>query len=495
MADISLPPIHLLSLSSSGHGPSGRLPIELLSEIFLFCVEEGIDDINTIQTPLLLSKICSRWRAAAISNHQLWSRLSIQLKGPGSNRDPALIDTWLTRSVACPLTLYVFWEEPPFEDTHPVLEKLMQHSERWHTMFFYMPYQAFRSFSSVRGRLPLLTDLSLGTDDEIESRPRNLDMFEIAPRLRSIECVNLSPTIFKFPWAQLHDIPLLSGNISECLDMLHRGKCLSKVSFIFVEGGPQAPPPPPVVNGTGAVITLPHSPGLPAHYPTVYHNHLTCFTIMTPQWNEHVDLRPLFPHLKFPHLETLTICNLKSAFGNEFTQFLSSLHTLKTLHLRKTALPDDELVEGLKHVPSLANLIVISAAACCSSGGRDGGIHGDPNVYQEEEVTVTRYLLEALTRNFFSNDAMDGMLLPKLRNLELTVSSPALRELDTFVDMLQSRLRDDEPEGLARLQHVRVRPSVDLDDEFLIRLIELRDLGLEVDVETMPEPRSAVCAC
>ena len=99
---------------------------------------------------------------------------------------------------------------------------------------------------------------------------------------------------------------------------------------------------------------------------------------------------------------------------------------------------------------------------------------------------MTRYLLEALTRNFFSDDAMDGMLLPRLKKLELTVSDAAARELDTFIDMLQSRLRVDESDStLAKLEHVRVRPCVSLDDEFLIRLIELRDYGLDVQVESI----------
>jgi len=113
---------------------------------------------------------------------------------------------------------------------------------------------------------------------------------------------------------------------------------------------------------------------------------------------------------------------------------------------------------------------------------------------------VTRYLLEALTRNFFSEDEMEGMLLPRLTKLELTVSPTTARELDTFIDMLQSRLRSNAFEvfgafcdspggsnssnvGLARLEHVRVRHYAALDDDFLIRLIELRDMGLEVEVE------------
>ncbi|KAF8907077.1 hypothetical protein CPB84DRAFT_1769439 [Gymnopilus junonius] len=441
------------------NGPSRRLPIELLSEIFLLCVEERMDERNTIEIPLLLCSICSRWRDAAISNPLLWSRLSIQLRGSVSKQKTALVDTWLVRSAACPLTIYVFWEECPFADNHVVLERLMAHSERWKTMFFYLPYRAFRSFAAVRNRLPMLTDLSLGTDDDVSlpsptpSNPSHFNMFEIAPRLRSLECVNFSPTILKFPWAQLEEIPLVSGNVEDCLNILRRGIGLSKISVIFVEGGP--------VNASPI-----------GQYPHVCHNHLTCLTIMTPPWNEVVDLRALFPHLTLPHLETLTICNFNSTFGQEFTQFLSRLHTLKTLHLRKTALPDDQLVDGLKHLTSLTSLIVLS-----SSSRPAAAAHGDG----ESELTVTRYLLEALTRNFFSNDAMDGMLLPHLRNLELTVSSTAARELDIFIDMLQSRLRDDE--GLARLEHVRVRPSVELDAEFLIRLIELRDFGLEVEVE------------
>ncbi|KAF9481453.1 hypothetical protein BDN70DRAFT_528374 [Pholiota conissans] len=426
--------------------PSARLPIELLSEIFLLCVDDSVDQRNTIQIPLLLANICSRWRSAAIANPQLWARLFLKLAGTSSKSQTALVDTWLARSAACPLTIYVFWEEGPFADTHPVLERLMNHAERWRTMFFYLPYRAFKSFARVRNRLPILADLSLGTDDDVV--PLDLNMFEVAPSLRSLECVNFAPTILRFPWAQLEDIPLLSGNIADCLDVLARGTSLSKLSVIFVEGGAAVP---------GSPNTM---------YPYVCHKHLTCLTIMTPPWNEAVELTPLFPHLTLPHLETLTICNVNSTFGDAFTQFLSRLPTLKTLHLRKTALADDQLVEGLKHLSSLTSLIVLSAPS---------------QVARPNDQTVTRYLLEALTRNFFSNDAMDGMLLPRLQKLELTVSSAAARELDTFVDMLQSRLRDDD--GLARLEHVRVRPSVLLDDEFFVRLVELRDLGLDVEVE------------
>ena len=366
-----------------------------------------------------------------------------------------MVETWLARSGACPLTVYVLWEgsPDPLSFTHPVLDALVEHCMRWHTMFFYLPFQAFRSFSRIRNRLPMLTELSLGMDD-ISSGEDNMfkvDIFENAPRLRSLECVNFSPTMFKFPWNQLQDIPLLAVTIDEALDILRRAKRLAKVGFIFVDvGNPNA---------------LWHT--TPTRY--IEHNHLRCFTLMTP-FNEIISLRPLFPRLVFPQLESLTICNLKSPFGPEFTRFLSQLHVLKTLHLRKTALSDEQLVEGLKYLPSLTSLILHSSDSI-----------GDP----QPESTVTRYLFSALTRNFFSSSSMDddGMLLPRLKYLEMTLGSQiTLAALEDLLEMLQSRLREDGVR-VVRLESVRLRSSADLDEEFVIRLIELRDFGLAVSVE------------
>ena len=125
-------------------------------------------------------------------------------------------------------------------------------------------------------------------------------------------------------------------------------------------------------------------------------------------------------------------------------------------------------MEGLKYLPLLTSLIVHSSDSA-----------------QEPEPTVTRYLFNALTRNFFSSSSMDddGMLLPRLKNLEMTLSSqitvPALYDL---LEMLQSRLREDGI-GVVKLENVRLRSAVELDEEFLIDLIELRDFGLAVSVE------------
>lgn len=75
------------------------------------------------------------------------------------------------------------------------------------------------------------------------------------------------------------------------------------------------------------------------------------------------------------------------------------------------------------------------------------------------------------------------MLLPRLKNLEMTLSSQiTLAALYDLLEMLQSRLREDGV-GVVKLENVRLKSYVELDEEFLIDLIELRDFGLVVFVE------------
>ncbi|KAF9480620.1 hypothetical protein BDN70DRAFT_784074, partial [Pholiota conissans] len=57
-----------------------RLPVELLGDIFKLCLPEDMIDTGlyykrigqTAYTPLILSSICTRWRAISHSIPQLW---------------------------------------------------------------------------------------------------------------------------------------------------------------------------------------------------------------------------------------------------------------------------------------------------------------------------------------------------------------------------------------------------------------------------------------
>jgi hypothetical protein len=273
-------------------------------------------------------------------------------------------------------------------------------------MFFYLPFNVFRRFGKIAGKVPLLTDLSLGTDtdaqdmitsaeDEEEgegdgdddddddagdnsaaSHNRGSDaglqlqMFKSAPKLISLECVNLSPFLFTFPWNKLTNIPIIAVTIEECLSILRQATNLEKAGFVFLTTSLSPLPSPPhiaapvvtptLANATPAVITggtttAASSRGL----RSIHHPSLAQLSILTSPWDESIDLTPLFPLLSLPNLLSLTICNLKSHFGTSgFTSFLSRLYSLQTLHLRKTALSDQNLVAGLRVVPTVEKLVV-----------------------------------------------------------------------------------------------------------------------------------------
>ncbi|KXN83253.1 hypothetical protein AN958_01658 [Leucoagaricus sp. SymC.cos] len=487
-------------------------PTELLSEIFLHLIvsppSSSPTPTNTIHHPLLVSHVCSHWRTAALATPRLWARLFIQLGISKAESQAALVNTWMERSGGCSLTVYVFWEDPPFASSHPVLECLLKHSVRWKEMFFYLPFNVFRRFGKVAGKVPLLTELSLGTDTDTQDII--LQMFKSAPKLASLECVNLSPFFFTFPWQNLTNIPIMAVTIEECLSILHQATSLQKAGFIFL-----------TTSSTTANTTS--ARGLrPIHHPSLTH-----LSILTSPWDESIDLTPLFPLLSLPKLISLTICNLKSHFGTAgFTSFLSRLYSLRTLHLRKTALSDQNLVAGLRVVPTVEKLVV------------------HPLIEGLGPPSVTDVVFDELRWKKEGDDDDEGSdgdftarrkrrnsglpLLPKLTSIEVKLDNAIA---DAFIHMIHSRRtsvhfptkpyryrkatsshgeeegkasglvvaaedgdegddgngEEDEIDKPSILEHVRIRFSEPLHPQFISEFEDLQRDGLRIELDYMNE--------
>lgn len=118
--------------------PIRRIPVEILSEIFVRCLsKDGLTRPSSGEAPLLLMMICRRWRDVAISTPKLWSSLSILLT-ERCHPHLSLIQTFLSRSAPLPFSFLI--EEnaeylPSQPITHPwtprVFELLLQHFSRW----------------------------------------------------------------------------------------------------------------------------------------------------------------------------------------------------------------------------------------------------------------------------------------------------------------------------------------------------------------------------
>ena len=112
---------------------ANSLPFDILGEIFQYCVPsasswEAIGRPYVSEVPLLLCRICSHWRAAALSMHGLWKELSIE-KIPFTVQDgltlvptstTKLLLNWFGRSGELPLRLRLVFDDADGVDVSPM---------------------------------------------------------------------------------------------------------------------------------------------------------------------------------------------------------------------------------------------------------------------------------------------------------------------------------------------------------------------------------------
>ncbi|KAJ7489101.1 hypothetical protein FB451DRAFT_682673 [Mycena latifolia] len=200
--------------------PIRRLPTELLVKILgIFAAAENetlpgdspeaaMRRLNQDHL-LALAGVCCRWYTIITETETLWD--TIQLNQLVLCDTPARIDRTmvsldriLKRGGKCPLNVEIknVTNTPPHG---PALELLGDHSKRWQTARFNCPASDLRYLSRVMGNLPQLEDLTLlcwGTPP----LPVNIDMFEVAPRLRSLYIK--SPNTVRGIWPAFAAFPL-----------------------------------------------------------------------------------------------------------------------------------------------------------------------------------------------------------------------------------------------------------------------------------------------
>jgi hypothetical protein len=310
-------------------------------------------------------------------------------------------------------------------------------------MFIYIPFSAYHSLSPIKGNLPMLNELSLGTDDDIISDDEDvLDLFEITPQLHSLECVNLNPDKFKLPWAHITKIPIMSVSVEDCIDILRHTVSLENGSFICAARASRPPKPP----------------------TALYHADLRELAILSSPFNETVDTRDVFKFLTAPNLRSIRICNVQSPFGSDFVTFLSKINSLESLYLRRNNLSEEELLQALEMTPSLEQLTILSP---------------------DTPYPVTNHLFnQLLWRRTRNNDA----LMPKLETLEISVDSTIGWP---FVEFLKSRWEGDESlEESPRISHLRkvkVTAYGDLEEDIIFELEALASAGMVIVVERILE--------
>ncbi|KAK7434207.1 hypothetical protein VKT23_020337 [Stygiomarasmius scandens] len=97
--------------------PSLRLPPEILSEIFVFCLPEDRNPVCSVsQAPLLLGLVCRSWREVCLSTPRLWSAVHVVLPTGGEITSMCTtvdgrrlgVEAWLDRSGSLPLSFSIY---------------------------------------------------------------------------------------------------------------------------------------------------------------------------------------------------------------------------------------------------------------------------------------------------------------------------------------------------------------------------------------------------
>ncbi|KAJ3570780.1 hypothetical protein NP233_g4174 [Leucocoprinus birnbaumii] len=131
--------------------PLNRLPHDILQEVFYYCLPVAHNSIMSAnQLPLLLGRVCSRWRQVLYSTPMLWTSIHIVANAPPSpvpqrSQSARLdaIEAWLSRSGVLPLSISLFHDfSSPYapaaaeSQIPPELTIVLSHAHRWRSLHF-----------------------------------------------------------------------------------------------------------------------------------------------------------------------------------------------------------------------------------------------------------------------------------------------------------------------------------------------------------------------
>ncbi|KAK7048685.1 hypothetical protein R3P38DRAFT_2870892 [Favolaschia claudopus] len=210
--------------------PMRRTPDDILFEIFFSCLPVTHNAlIDPAEAPLLLTRICRRWRAVAYSTPALWTSIHI----PASHAQEHLwvspdylfglgkaVEAWFQRSAHCPLSVSLVF--PSLRETGTDVAAVAEQSEELLSQLsavsrrlrhFTLSGTSARQLSYILATLgadplPLLQSITVSCsygDRVFSDRPAAMAVLEL-PTLKNISLrvtESTSPLAFSIQWQQL----------------------------------------------------------------------------------------------------------------------------------------------------------------------------------------------------------------------------------------------------------------------------------------------------
>ncbi|KAF7336890.1 F-box domain-containing protein [Mycena venus] len=338
--------------------PVVTLPVEIVSQIFMYCLPDDPLAPGAFDPAVVLGQVCRLWRDIALSLPDLWSSWSLAVDGNiPFGRVVMGINLWMSRSQNRPLSIRLHhrdgagndvsyadecWWELVSDFEREVMPSIVPHHRRWKKLELNDPLTHLRDLAKVipTDGLPHLTHLLLGSvqldwgaNNPDEDEP--VTLFADAPQLQNLHLVlEEDGGLERFdhvelPYGQLTSFTGTSFGSCESLTLLDKAPSL--VDCVFYIGSTEH-------------MGIPISSDLP---------HLQSLKLFTT--GPKVDLAIVLENLTLPALETLVLGRHQGRVENDLASLLLRSECA-IQHFSCQSMDSDELVDCLEYMPTLMTL-------------------------------------------------------------------------------------------------------------------------------------------
>ncbi|KAG1747856.1 uncharacterized protein EDB91DRAFT_47548 [Suillus paluster] len=345
-----------------------RLPTEVLSHIFVFCLPEVkyLSPASKL-APMLLTRICRRWREVAVGMPSLWCMLrTVEVDHGDWQRQAFCYDSWLKRSRGRPLSLAL---KCVANDTTDLRSLLQPYINQISSLSIYFSREADQPHLFLND-LPELQELTIITLH--------------GPAISHIsQCISQLPFTLislKFIWL-LFDIKLLSSFTPVWAHLTHVKITVDQPNAFhhLLQLGP---------NLSSLTIQIPYGSYQTQAFEPITHTKLQSLRItLTDGPDMRRQLPDLLDALSLPSLRALEVWRTRRWAHKQFKAFLErSKCPLKSLIFGTEEMTTDEQrAEYLALIPSLRVDVVVTHSTYIRLGCytfRDVMMNGFTDLYQ-----------------------------------------------------------------------------------------------------------------
>ncbi|KAG0704617.1 hypothetical protein DFH29DRAFT_1078199 [Suillus ampliporus] len=225
---------HSMNLHKRPVSTFQRLPTELICQIFVHCLPESshLSPASKL-APMLLTRICRRWREVAVGMPNLWSSMRLEVGRRDWQWKALCYDLWLKRSRGTPLSLAL----QCYGDNSTKLRSLLQpYFNKISSLSICFIYDVDKPELMLTD-LPALQELTVGAHDRftttsaiahsISQLPFTLHSLRIIGPLLDLEILSyLNPV-----WAHLTNVEIATRHPNAFLHLLHLCPDLSSLTI------------------------------------------------------------------------------------------------------------------------------------------------------------------------------------------------------------------------------------------------------------------------